>query len=116
MALSGPARPFVVSSYGTDAYNSTDWYAQAGAPFDVTYPTLSAASTVQTIGTYALASADGHVAGAEDETSQALWLAALATELEAHFVGCGDAAAMPKPSPAFSKCNNFRATSASAGR
>ena len=93
MALT-PARPFVVASYGADAYNSSAWYAKAGAPFDATYPSLLAASTVDTIGTYALASIDGHVADAEDEPSQASWLVALATELEAHFVGCGDASAM----------------------
>ena len=88
------SRPFVVASYGADAFNTTHWYNHAGTNFGPDYPVRNPPpGGVANTGTYVLNRPDGHTDGAEDEASQAAWVMAFATELESHFVGCGDPSA-----------------------
>ena len=88
-------RPFIVASYGIDAYDSNTWYAQAGAYFGAGYPidptapsAIASLDAPNDAAEFTLAASDGVVASAIDQTSQAVWLVHLATELERHYVRC----------------------------
>lgn len=83
-------RPFIASSYGVDAYDTSAWLAQAGSLFGAGYPTDAAPSSpIAPYGVYLFADNDGFVPGATDEASQAAWLGRLVEELETTFIGNG---------------------------